>query len=261
MRKTILILITACLLSGCAARGALTDGRTWIDLGYSYSSQTIYWPTDEDFKLEPVFAGMTDKGYYYSSYKYGAEEHGGTHFDAPVHFAEGGRTVDQIPLEQLMGPAVVVDVSGKAAVDRDYQISARDFRDWEAANGPIPEGAIVMLNTGNGKYWPDRKKYTGTDLRGKEGVANLHFPGLHRDGAEFLATRKIKAVGIDTSSIDYGQSTMFEAHRLLFAKDLVVFENVANLDKLPAKGAWVIALPMNIEHGSGSPLRIIARPN
>ena len=232
---------------------------TVIDLSYPFDDTTVYWPTAESFKLEKDFEGVTEKGYYYSAYKYAAAEHGGTHIDAPVHFAKGRLSVDQIPLEQLIGPAIVIDVSAECAKDRDYRVTSEDFTKWESRNGKIPAGTIVFLRTGFGKYYPDRKKYMGTDERGAAAVANLHFPGLHPDAAKWLTeNRRIKAIGLDTPSIEYGQSTLFESHRTLFEKNIPAFENVANLDKLPVKGFSVVALPMKIKNGSGGPLRIIA---
>ena len=202
---------------------------------------------------------MTEQGYYYSAYKYCAAEHGGTHIDAPVHFAQGRLSVDKIPLEQLMGAAVVIDVSKQSASNRDYQVTTSDFQSWEKVNGRLPAGAIVLLRTGFGKYYPDRVKYMGTDERGADAVPKLHFPGLHPDTARWLvANRQINAIGLDTPSIDYGQSTLFESHRILFDKNVPALENVANLEKLPTKGFSIVALPLKITGGSGGPLRIIA---
>lgn len=236
----------------------LAQGK-WIDLTHDFSSETVYWPTAEGFELETVFEGNTDKGYYYTANKYKASEHGGTHIDSPIHFAQGKQTVDEIPLERLIGPAVVIDVTQNALSDPDYQIGVKDFTDWESKNGPIPDGSIVLLNTGYAKYWPDRVKYMGTDKRDEEAVKNLHFPGLDPKAAKWLVeNRNINAIGLDTPSIDYGQSQLFESHRILFKENIPAFENVANLDKLPPKGAIIIALPMKIKGGSGGPLRIIA---
>lgn len=241
-----------------ATADPFSNGR-WIDLTHEFSSETVYWPTERSFELETRFEGYTDAGYYYMANRFSAPEHGGTHMDAPIHFAEGRRTVAEVPLEQLIGNAVVVDVSEKAARDRDYQVNIGDFEAWEAANGPIPDGAIVLLDTGFGRFWPDRVRYMGTDERGEQAVAKLHFPGLHPDAARWLASeRGIKAVGLDTPSIDYGQSRLFESHRILFDKNIPAFENLANLGELPSTGASVVALPMKIRNGSGAPLRIVA---
>ena len=251
--------IVICSAELLAQRRSVASPSTIIDLSYPFDSETVYWPTAGAFHLEKDFEGTTEQGYYYSAYKYSAAEHGGTHIDAPVHFARGRYSVDQIPLEQLTGGAVVIDVTRQAARNRDYRVTAADFQNWEKQNGRLPAGAILLLRTGFGKYYPDRKKYMGTDERGQAAVAKLHFPGLHPDAASWLVTnRQIKAIGLDTPSIDYGQSTQFETHRLLFERNIPAFENVANLDKLPVKGFTVIALPMKIKGGNGGPLRIIA---
>ena len=239
-------------------QGAFPSGRI-VDLTYAFDANSVYWPTAEQFKLETDFEGMTEKGYYYSAYRYSAAEHGGTHLDSPVHFAKGHYTVDELPLQQLIGAAIVIDVSAQCATNSDYLVSVSDFENWEKSNGKIPAGTIVLLRTGYGKFYPDRKKYLGTDERGAEAVAKLHFPGLDPAAARWITSnRSIKAIGLDTASIDYGQSTLFESHRILFEKNIPAFENVANLDQLPAKGFSVIALPMKIKGGSGGPLRIVA---
>ena len=232
---------------------------TVIDLSHPFDAKTVYWPTAQPFKLEKDFEGTTEKGYYYSAYRYSSAEHGGTHIDAPVHFARGRHSVDEIPLDQMIGRAIVVDVTRQAEKDRDYQVTENDFKNWERRNGRIPAGSIIFLRTGFGKFYPDRKKYMGTDERGDDAVADLHFPGLHPDAARWLTqNRRIKAIGLDTPSIDFGQSTLFESHRVLFERNIPAFENVANLDKLPARGFSIVALPMKITKGSGGPLRIIA---
>lgn len=231
----------------------------WIDLSHDFSSETVYWPTATPFVMDTVFAGPTEKGYYYSAYSFCAAEHGGTHIDAPIHFAEGRQTVDQIPLSRLIGPAVKIDVSAKVNADRDYRIAVDDIEAWESQNGRIAEGSIVLLYTGFSKYWPDRAQYLGTEKRGPEGVAELHFPGLGPEAAVWLAdNRKIAAIGIDTASIDFGQSQTFDTHVALMTRNIPAFENVANLSELPATGAHVVALPMKIRGGSGGPLRIVA---
>ena len=257
-----IFLATAFLATSCTPPAIPSPdflaGR-WIDLTYEFSDETIYWPTSEPFRLDTVAVGMMDAGFYYESYQIATAEHGGTHLDAPVHFAEGKQSTEQIPLERLVGPACVIDVSEKALADRDYLVSVDDITAWEIENGELPEGAIVLLRTGYGRYWPDPEQYMGTSLRGAEGVAALHFPGLHPDAAQWLVdNRSIDALGIDTPSIDYGQSTLYESHQHLFAANIPAFENVANLGQLPATGTFIIALPMKIKGGSGGPLRIVA---
>lgn len=258
-KKAALLLILLLVLStGCQKTISLFEGRL-VDLTHDFSADTVYWPTSETFELVTVFRGQTKGGFYYEANKFSASEHGGTHIDAPSHFVRGMTRVDEIPLERLMGEAVIVDVSVKALTNPDYQVSSGDFLAWELEHGTIPEGAIVLLRTGYGRHWPDRQKYMGTTERGAGAVAKLHFPGLSPEGARWLVeNRRISAVGVDTLSIDYGQSKLFESHRILFKENIPVFENVANLEELPAKGALVIALPMKIKGGSGGPLRIVA---
>lgn len=248
------------LAAACGRSSAvsLLDGGTWVDLSYAFDSTTIYWPTAEPFRLEVVSAQRTPAGYYYAANNLALAEHGGTHLDAPVHFAEGRHTTDQIPLGQLMGPAVVVDVSRAAADTADFRVSREMLTAWERVNGPVPPGAVVLVRTGWGSRWPDRARYLGTARTGAAAVAELHFPGIDSAAARWLVERRVDAVGIDTPSIDYGQSTTFDTHQILFAADIPAFENVAHLDRLPAAGAYVIALPMKIAGGSGGPLRIVA---
>ncbi len=243
-------------------RSAVSLSGTIVDLSYAFDSDTVYWPTAEAFQLEKDFEGVTEKGFYYSAYKYSAAEHGGTHLDAPVHFAKGHLTVDGIPLAQLIGAGIVVDVTRQCETNPDYRVTTDDILGWEKKNGRMPNGVILLLRTGFGRFYPDRRRYLGTEERGAGAVAKLHFPGLHPDAARWLtANRSIKAIGLDTASIDYGQSTLFESHRILFEKNIPAFENVANLHQLPARRFSIIALPMKIKGGSGGPLRIVAIVN
>src|SRR5438034_4618475 len=203
MRILALLFSSALLVAFMQHKDTVFPAGTVVDLSYPFNAQTVYWPTAEAFHLEKDFEGVTEKGYYYSAYKYAAAEHGGTHIDAPVHFAKGHNTVDQIPLEQLMGPAIVIDVTSQCGNNPDYRVSTEDFQNWEKQNGKIPAASIVLLRTGFGKYYPDRKTYLGTEERGAAAVAKLHFPGLHPDAARWLTTaRSIKAIGLDTASID-----------------------------------------------------------
>ena len=231
----------------------------YVDLTHELSADSIFWPTGETFKLEKMADGITEKGYYYASNSYSGNEHGGTHIDAPVHFAQGHWTVDQIPLDRLIGRAVVVDVSSACRGNADYQVSVNDFTAWEQAHGAIEPESIVLIRTGFSERWPDARAYLGTDEKGEAAVAKLHFPGLHPDAALWLAeSRHVKAVGLDTASIDYGQSTLFESHQRLYQRNIPAFENLTALDQLPPRGATIYALPIKIKGGSGGPLRAVA---
>jgi kynurenine formamidase len=265
MRRSILLLLSlVSLIAGCTTTAARTPpgpfggaGR-WVDLTHPLSSESVFWPTAEPFALSVDFAGRTERGYYYAANRFCTAEHGGTHIDAPRHFAEGRPTVDAVPLSRLIGPAVVVDVSARAAASRDHLVDLADLRDWEAQHGPIPAGVIVLLRTDFSRFWPDAERYLGTAERGESGAAKLHFPGLDAEAAAWLVRRGIASVGIDTASIDYGPSRDFAAHVELMTHDVPAFENLAHLDALPPTGAFVVALPTKIEGGSGGPLRIVA---
>jgi kynurenine formamidase len=254
-----LLLSAACTApAGGPSRAAAAVVFRYVDLTHDLSSDSIFWPTGEMFQLTKVADGVTDKGYYYASNSFSGNEHGGTHLDAPVHFAQGHWTVEQIPLDRLIGSAVVVDVSAASAANADYQVSVADFNGWEAKHGAIEPDSIVLIRTDFSKRWPDARSYLGTDEKGEGAVAKLHFPGLQPDAARWLIEKRVKAVGLDTASIDYGQSTLFESHRILYERNIPAFENLAALDTLPPRGATVYALPMKIKGGSGGPLRAIA---
>ena len=247
--------MTFVLMMACS--GYALDEKKIIDLTYEFSAETHHWPTAKPFYFEKVAEGRTPGGFWYSSYNYGGSEHVGTHMDAPFHFAEGKWTTEQIPLSRLIGPGVIIDVSRQAGKDADYTLQLGDLRAWEKAHGRIPTGAILLIHSGWGKFWSDRKRYFGTDAPGD--TDNLHFPGLAKEAADFLVKqRRINAVGIDTPSIDHGPSRDFIAHQVLGAANVMIFENVANLDRLPAKNATIYAIPMKIKGGSGAPLRIFA---
>jgi kynurenine formamidase len=178
-----------------------------VDLSHTYDAQTIYWPTAEGFRLRKDADGVTPAGYYYAANSLFTSEHGGTHIDAPIHFAKGHPAVDAIPLSRLLGSALVIDVTAQSEANADYQVTTEDFARFEREHGTIPDNAIVLIRTGFSKRWPDAARYLGTATRGEEGAKLLHFPGLHPDAARWLvANRRIGAIGIDTASIDYGPS-------------------------------------------------------
>ncbi len=264
MRRRALATPLLTLLASCQAAApdfaavfGGTGGR-WVDLTHAFSESTIYWPTDTaGFELEELAYGPSDGGWFYASYAFRSAEHGGTHLDAPVHFAEGRLTTDRIPLSGLIGPAAVVDVSARATPD--YLVTVEDLTAWEAEHGELPDGGMLLVRTGWGARWNDRTAYLGTSRTGPEAVAELRFPGIGEEAARWLVeNRGIVGVGIDTPSIDRGQSTDFRAHVILYAENISGFENVANLEMLPETGSYVVALPMKIEGGSGGPLRIVA---
>ena len=260
MSRLLIAILAA--LAGCAqplTPKNLSDNLHWVDLSHSFDRSTLYWPNNQKgFEHYTDADGETALGYYYSSFSICAPEHGGTHLDAPIHFAKHKLTVDKLPLSSLTGEAVKIDVSAKALADRDYQISIQDILDWENVHGTMPDNMIVLFRTGYEQYYPDRKYYFGTTQVGQEAISLLHFPGILPATAHWLVdNRHIKALGLDTPSLDYGQSKDFKTHRILLGHDKSGFENLTNLEQLPATGIYVVALPMKIAKGSGGPLRII----
>ncbi len=239
--------------------GELVARATIVDLTHTFERDTLVWPTSIAFRLETVFDGTTPGGWHYAANDIHTTEHGGTHLDAPIHFAANHHATDEIPIARLVGPVVVVDVSERAGANADYLITAEDLKQWEAQHGTIERDSRVLIRTGWSARWPNAERYLGTALRGDAGVAQLRFPGLHAEAAAFLAReRRVAAVGIDTASLDHGASKTFEAHRILADANIPGFENLTNLERVPARGAVVMALPMKIGGGSGGPLRAIA---
>jgi kynurenine formamidase len=259
--RTFATLASVVLFAGCSQappRGLNPSDYRVIDLTHAFGSQTIYWPTSPTkFSLQRLAYGKTGGGYFYSSYSLCTPEHGGTHLDAPIHFGEGQRTAEQIPLEQLIAPAVVIDVSAKASADRDYRLTADDVAAFEQQHGRIAAGTIVLLRTGWSHHWPNAKAYLGDDTPGD--ASKLSFPSFGVEATRLLVeNRRAGVLGVDTASIDYGRSTDFMVHRLAAAQNVPGLENLTNLDQVPASGATIVALPMKIEGGSGGPLRAVA---
>jgi kynurenine formamidase len=228
-----------------------------VDLTHAFDDDTIYWPTaPSKCHKETLSYGVSGGGYFYSAYSIATPEHGGTHIDAPIHFAQGQATTEAIPLERLVAPGVVIDMAGAATNDSDALLTVQDIEAFERSHGTVEPGTIVLIRTGWAEYWPDPKRYLGDDT--PRDASNLHFPGISESAAHMLVARNVAAVGIDTASIDHGPSKDFIAHRILMEAGIPGFENVANLDQVPARGADIVALPMKIAGGSGGPLRIIA---
>ncbi|HUG03339.1 MAG TPA: cyclase family protein [Steroidobacteraceae bacterium] len=232
------------------------QGYRLVDLTHSFNADTVFWPAPPmQFKLEQLHFGDTPAGFFYSANRFCLPEHGGTHLDAPIHFARDRETMDRVGLERLIGPVVVIDLSSKAAADRDYRVSAADVLAFEAQHGRIEPGTRVLVHTGWSSRWPDATAYLGhaTD------ATQLHFPSYGAEAARLLIEeRQVALLGIDTASIDYGPATDFPVHRIAAAANVPGLENVTGLAALPPRGAILIALPMKIEGGSGGPTRVVA---
>ena len=254
-----IILALAFLLVQVPLNAWKLEGKV-IDMTYPFGDDSIYWPTGKSFKSTKVFWGINDQGWWYASNDYEANEHGGTHADAPIHFAQNGRTIDQVPLEEWIALVVKIDVFRQCAKNRDYLLKVEDIQAFEKDYGMIPPQAWVLMYTGIGtQYYPNRQKVLGTEMTGKEAVKYLSFPGFSAEAVTFLIKeRDITGIGIDTPSIDYGKSTDFPVHRVLCGAGKLAVENIANLNRLPPMGAILYVIPMQIKNGTGSPARIFA---
>jgi len=231
---------------------AILSGKTRVlDLSYAINDKLVPWPGDEKFFEATVNASVEKNGYFTRSFW--MLEHYGTHLDAPAHFPPGKTTVDQIPVKQLFGPAVVIDVRAESGKNSDYQLVAARIENWEKRHGRIPEGAIVLLRTGWASRWPDVRKYRNQDAQGK-----MHFPGFSAEAAKLLIQRKVSGLGCDTLSIDHGASSDYAVHHLALGAGLYQLENLADLSELPETGAFLIVAPIKLEGGSGGPVRIFA---
>lgn len=261
MKQHTPILLCMAFIAGCAPREKEPDrfeelfqGELKIvDLTHPLNETSPYWPDPNGYAFDydtliKQPSGAPGMG------RYKVSEHLGTHMDAPIHFADGKSSIDDIAPNEMFGPAVVIDVSSKCEADADYVLVKQDLVDWESNNGPIPERAIVLMNTGWGKKWDNPEAYKNEDEKGQ-----MHFPGFSAEAAEFLVKqRNILGIGIDNFSVDRAIAVDFPVHLIVNGAGKFHLENVANLDQLPATGAYLINAPIKIEGGSGGQVRIFA---
>ena len=228
----------------------IPSGHTRVlDLSYAISDKLVAWPGDTRWFEAKVNATVEKDGYFTRSFW--MLEHYGTHMDAPIHFPPGTTPVDKIPVKQLFGPAVVLDVRAEGEKNADYLLPAVGVEQWERRHGRIPAGAIVLLRTGWAARFPDAKRYRNQDAEG-----TMHFPGFSVEAAKLLLERKISGLGCDTMSVDAGNSKDFAVHRVTLGAELYHLENLADLSALPEAGAFLIAAPIKLEGGSGGAVRV-----
>lgn len=257
MRKLLIAGILSISSVAVAQEAPRLDEVALVDLSHTYDQNTLFWPTSPiAFEHNELSYGPSGNGYFYSAYTFATPEHGGTHLDAPIHFSEDAKTVEQLPIGDLYAPLVILDVTARTAANRDYRLAPSDIEAYEAIHGPIKPGAAVLVRTGWSKHWPDAKAYLGDDTPGD--ASNLSFPGFGAAAAKMLVDRKAAIIGIDTASIDYGKSTDFAVHVVIAGANIPALENLTNLDGLPVAGAYLLAAPMKIGGGSGAPARVIA---
>lgn len=222
------------------------------DLSYVLGENTpAFTPGEEAIRIPATT--IPNDGYYMQQWT--IYEHIGTHVDAPAHFNPEGRYVTELKADELMVPAVVVDIARKAAADPDATVSVNDLRDHERRHGRIERGAAVLMYSGWGAKAGDADAYRGTDAAGV-----LHFPGFSPDACAWLIERRsIRALGVDTLSIDPGNSATFETHVILNGAERYGIENLARLRNIPPTGALISVGVVPFEFGSGGPAKVLAR--
>jgi len=250
-------------LAGLAS--AIVDGSVEvIDLTSPLHSETpiLQLPAEfgqtARFELE-LISQYDDKGpaWYWNNFHTG--EHTGTHFDAPIHWVTGQSLddVSQVPAQRLVGPAIVIDKVAEVTANPDYLLTMDDVNAWIAAHGPIPKNAWVLYRTGWSQYGDDPKAFANADENGP------HTPGFTPEVARYLAEEtEILGIGVETVGTDAGGAFMLEpaypCHTLLLGANKYGITQLRNVDRLPATGAVVIAAPLPIVKGSGSPCRVLA---
>ena len=219
------------------------------DLTHRFTAGFPVYTGDEPTRR--TIKNYTPDGFYSQEWTFG--EHSGTHLDAPGHFVQGKKLADDLNPQDLLAPAAVVDISRRAASNPDAEVTPDDLRNYERRHGRIPDGAVVFMNSGWASKVNDDAAFKGTDASG-----GYHFPGFGIEAVELLLTRrKIRGIGVDTLSLDPGNSTTFAVHNRLLGADRYGIENVANLSKLRPKGAAVVVGVVPWEDGSGGPLRLL----
>ncbi len=219
-----------------------------IDITQPITNTIPHWPGDPLTEIKSVANSKTD-GFNLNSLYIG--EHTGTHIGAPNHFVEDAVDVASIKPEQLIVNGIKIDISGQADDNPDYLLQKNDILDWEKANRPIEEKSVVLVQTNWSWLWSQPDKYFGFQN------GELHFPGVSVKAAEYLVSKNINGIGIDTPGIDGGVGVVFKANKELAANGLYHIENLTNLDNLKSRFTLMIgALP--ITGGTGSPCRIFA---
>ncbi|MFQ3661829.1 MAG: cyclase family protein [Chloroflexaceae bacterium] len=234
-----------------AARIRRTSFSNVADLTHRLGTEFPLFPGAAPFTITTAVSHDKD-GYYGSILNYW--EHSGTHMDAPVHFARDGLFVDQLPVESLVVPAIVIDITARAQRDPDAVVTPDDIRAWERRYGRVPDNAAVLMASGWGARAGSVQAFRNTDSSGV-----MHFPGFGKDAIDFLLTeRRISGIGVDTLSLDHGPSTDFAVHFTILPTNRWGLENLANLESIPPSGATLFVGAPKIAAGSGGPTRVMA---
>jgi len=219
-----------------------------VDLTQLLGPATILWPGSRPFQADVEIDHDTGDGY---ARDLSLPEHSGTHLDAPIHFAPGGLATHEIPIGALVRPAVRLDVRELVGNDAAFALTASHVEAFERGEGLIPSGAAVLVCTGWDRFREDPERYRGLG-------ESTSFPGVGADAARLLVERGVVGIGIDTLGVDPGAADDFPAHRITLPAGLWHLEGLINLDRLPARGAWLVAAAIPVVDGSGAPARAFA---
>ena len=225
------------------------SARQVVDLTHTMHEDMPFWPGTGSFDIER----LADYDAGYRMHRFSMWENNGTHIDAPAHFIERGGSVNELGLNDLVLPVVVVRVQDKVALDHDYQLSVEDVLSWEERNGPIQPGSLAVMNTGWYKKFHDPQAYINQDEAGV-----LHFPGFSVAAARLLVERDVAGIGIDTLSLDPGNDLSFPVHKIILGAGKFQVENMNNLDALPVKGAVAVIGVLPVKDASQAQARIFA---
>ncbi len=224
----------------------------FIDLTHSLSQEMPQWPAP----AKVAFSHSIHMSYHESGAlitNISSTTGAGTHVDAPKHFIEGARAIDQLTLEELYCPAVVIDIKQQSLQNPDYTLQYQDIKMWIETYGPLPKKALVIANSGWSKYWHEPESYANV---GEDQL--MHFPGFSREAADFLLEQNVAGIGIDTFSLDCGISESFPVHKTILGADKYQIENMANVDRLPASGAYILTCPMPIKDAPEAFAKVLA---
>ena len=225
--------------------------RQIVDLSHPVSPRMPLWPGDPPVEFTP-WADLSRNDYYLR--RFSMSEHGGTHLTAPASYYPDGRTADRYTATELVKPAAVLDLRPQCQANPDYALTPADLLAWESRHGAVPPGAITLLLTGWSERWDHPAAYLGADANG-----NLHFPGFGLEAAELLLNQRAAAgLGTDTAGAEPGVDTGLTVSRLALSQPRIVLENLANLHRLPAKGAVLVIGLLRLSGGSGAPAAVTA---
>jgi kynurenine formamidase len=219
-----------------------------VDLTHSLHDRIPYWPGSGygPFRYEQINVLERDGK---AAGLFEMPEHMGTHVDAPNHFVAGPESVDRLPIDALLRPAVVFDLTPRAIADGGVLLGDADIAQWERRNGEVPRGSVAFVRSGWSQRWSDPDAFRN----------GMQFPAISKEAADLLVNeRGVVGIGVDTLSVDNGQADTSPCHRLVHGAGGYILENLANLERLPERGAFVLIAPLPIRGGTGAPARVIA---